>query len=177
MAGSRNRKAAPTETRFTSAPPTAASGSHTNGGQHTQHKNFTPKNGNTGVVPPWLQKPQHTHQHTVYAKSHCNPVYHQHHGVHKSFGYCYTGFNHSHWYCRKWSPVNNCWFFFDQGCNAWYYWCQPDGCYYPCSYMPYESYVYVAPTPAVVTTGAPTQPQPPQQEPVPMQLPPLPGEE
>jgi hypothetical protein len=135
---------------------------------HTTGK-YTPKNGNTGVVPPWLQKPHHD-KHVVYSKQY-NANYCHQYGVKKSFGYCYTGYNHNHWYCRKWSPVYNCWFFYDPGCYAWYYWCQPDGCYYPCSYLPYQTYTYTPTTVAATGPGVP-----PGTSPEPVSLPPMPGE-
>ena len=88
---------------------------------------------------PWMQKPTNG-QNMIYCKTKCDPFYFQKCGIKCDFGYCYKGFDHCHWYCQKWSPSCGCWFYFDQGCNNWYYWCEQDVCYYPCSYLPYKTY-------------------------------------
>ena len=90
-------------------------------------------------VKPWMQKPTNG-QHTIFCKTKCDPYYYQKCGIKASYGYCYKGFDHCHWYCQKWHPKHNCWFYFDQGCNNWYYWCEQDVCYYPCTYLPYKTY-------------------------------------
>jgi hypothetical protein len=112
------------------------------------------KNG--GFVPPWMQGPKHGHKGMVVSKNFGDKHYFQKCGVKKSFGYCYTGFNHNHWYCRSWSTKHGCWFFYDPGCCSWYYWCQPDACYYPCHYLPYQTYCYIVPTTYVATAVIPT---------------------
>lgn len=99
---------------------------------------------------PWMQKPMNG-KNMIYCKNPCDLQYCFKFGVKKSFGYCYHGIDHCHWYCNKWSPIHNCWFYFDQSCLLWYYWCEPDLCYYPVTYLPYRTYVYVA-TPVVLTT-------------------------
>jgi hypothetical protein len=154
---------------------------------------------------PWMQKPTNGKPNTIFCKGPSDSQYCYKYGVKKSFGYCYQGYDHCHWYCNKWSSVHNCWFFFDPSCSLWYYWCEPDHCYYPCNYLPYRTYVYVAPAPVIVATpvvvatspvvttttttissavvggttvvasGAP-QAQPAAVNPAPINLPPLPGE-
>jgi hypothetical protein len=116
--------------------------------------------GNGGMGP-MKHKPHPGHAHTLFCKSPCNPHYHKYCGVYKPFGWCYQGFNHCHWYCQKWSSVHNCWFYYDYGCALWYYWCEPDACFYPCTYLPYKTYVYVAPivvSPPVVVAPPPPAP-------------------
>jgi len=154
---------------------------------------------------PWMQKPTNGKPNTIFCKGPSDSQYCYKYGVKKSFGYCYKGYDHCHWYCNKWSSVHNCWFFFDPSCSLWYYWCEPDLCYYPCNYLPYRTYVYVAPapvivatpvlvaTPAVTTTtttttasavvggtnvvaGGVAPAQPAAVNPAPINLPPLPGE-
>jgi hypothetical protein len=99
---------------------------------------------------PWMQKPMNG-QNTIYCKTKCDPYYYQKCGIKASYGYCYKGFDHCHWYCQKWSPKCGCWFYFDQGCNNWYYWCEQDVCYYPCTYLPYQTYC----TPVYETVAVP----------------------
>lgn len=101
---------------------------------------YVPKNGNGGFVPPWLQKPANSNYSTVYSKTCGDTNYCRTHGCKESWGISYPGYQHSHWYCRSWSSVNGCWFFYDRGCSSWYYWCAPDSCYYPCTYKPYETF-------------------------------------
>lgn len=100
---------------------------------------------------PWMQKPSNG-QNTIYCKTKCDPYYFQKCGIKNSYGYCYKGFDHNHWYCRQYSPNYGCWFFYDQGCSNWYYWCEQDVCYYPCSYRPYKTYCV---TPVVTTVQVP----------------------
>jgi hypothetical protein len=107
-------------------------------------------NGPNYVHKPWMQKPHGGKPTTVFCKTPINHNYCHQYGVKKSFGYCYHGYDHNHWYCNKWSHVHNCWFYYDYGCSNWYYWCEPDCCYYPASYVPYKSFCYVAAAPVVV---------------------------
>jgi hypothetical protein len=97
-----------------------------------------------GTVGSWMQKPVHGQPRKVFSQ-HCNTNYCYQYGVKKSFGFCYDGFNHNHWYCRSYSEVNGCWLFYDASCTNWYYWCQPANCYYPCSYKPYGDFCATAP--------------------------------
>jgi hypothetical protein len=113
-------------------------------------------NGPNYAHKPWLQKPHHGN-HTIFCKTPINHNYCHQYGVKKHFGFCYHGYDHNHWYCNKWSNVHNCWFYYDYGCSNWYYWCEPDLCYYPCSYLPYKSYCYTAP---VIVQPAPVYVQP-----------------
>ena len=115
---------------------------------------------------PWVKRPKHGHD-VVYCKTPINYDYCRQYGMKKSFGYCYQGFNHSHWYCNKWSDVHGCWFYFDQSCSSWYYWCEQDSCYYPSSHRPYRSF-----TATGAVGGQMMQPG----SSAPMQLPPLPGQ-
>lgn len=35
-----------------------------------------------------------------------------------------------------------CTLYYDPELECYYYWCEPDGCYYPVSYCPYQRYVW-----------------------------------
>ena len=71
--------------------------------------------------------------------------YMQMHGTKFAQGYKYQGKNHTHWTQRRFDRRYNCECYFDPCCSAWYYWCQPDCCYYPVSYCPYRTYCWTAP--------------------------------
>jgi len=80
--------------------------------------------------------------HAVHGGGHSNHNYHVNHGTRFSHGYFYNGRNHSHWSQQRFDRRYGCTCYFDSGCNAWYYWCQPAGCYYPVSYCPYGTYCW-----------------------------------
>jgi hypothetical protein len=138
---------------------------------------------NGSINRPWMRPPQ-SGKTVVVSKTLGDRDYWRTRALRSSFGCYYQGFDHRHWYCRSWSPKHSCWFFFDNGCNAWYYWCQQDGCYYPSTHVPYQTYVVVQPV-YVDATNAGDQSTgvvegveaPVNEEEVAFELPPLPGEE
>jgi hypothetical protein len=79
--------------------------------------------------------------------------YHVTHGTRFHHGYYYRGRNHSHWRCWRWDARYGCICYWDPSVCVWYYWCQPDSCYYPVSYCPYRTYCWT--TPGVVQTQPP----------------------
>ena len=74
-------------------------------------------------------KNYHFHYGTVFPKGHV-----------LAGRYFYSGWNHRHW--SRWA------YYQSYGVNlyycpytlVWYYWCAPDFCYYPVSYVPYGRY-------------------------------------
>jgi hypothetical protein len=58
----------------------------------------------------------------------------------KSGGYYYKGKDHSHWSYRCYDRRYGCTCYYDSGLCCYYYWCEPDDCYYPVSYCPYGKY-------------------------------------
>jgi hypothetical protein len=52
-----------------------------------------------------------------------------------SHGYFYRGANHRHWTSRCWSRRYGCACYRCPSAHSWYYWCAPQGCYYPVSYI------------------------------------------
>ncbi len=140
-------KTVPTSTGNKTVPNSTGNKTVPNSGPYKGSTNGqqTGKHGQSGQVGSWMQKPSHGQPNKVFS-SHCNTNYCYQYGTKKSFGYCYEGYNHNHWYCRSWSNANSCWMFYDASCTSWYYWCQPAGCYYPCSYKPYGDYCCTAAT-------------------------------
>jgi len=47
--------------------------------------------------------------------------------------------NH-HWSSSRYFAQYGCTLYYDTDEQCWYYWCQPDDCYYPLSYCPYGTY-------------------------------------
>jgi hypothetical protein len=68
--------------------------------------------------------------------------YHLTYGRKFSGGYCYVGNTHQHWVSTIWAPDCGCYTYYCPYTSVWYYWCQPDGCFYPVSYCPYGTYVF-----------------------------------
>jgi hypothetical protein len=56
------------------------------------------------------------------------------HGTKFAHGYFYRGRDHFHWSLHRYDSRYGCECYFDPSCSRWYYWCQPDSCYYPVSY-------------------------------------------
>jgi hypothetical protein len=84
--------------------------------------------------------------------------YHQQHGTKFSHGYSYRGRYHNHWHHRQWDSRYGTYLFWDRGLRTWYYWCQPDDCYYPISYVPYQRYSWeTTPAPSPEPTPTPCQ--------------------
>jgi hypothetical protein len=68
-------------------------------------------------------------------------------------GYLYKGCNHYHWTVCRFDVRYGCCCYFDPCCAVWYYWCEPDLCFYPVTYCPYRLYVW--PTSVVVQPATP----------------------
>jgi hypothetical protein len=66
--------------------------------------------------------------------------YHYSLGYSFEHGYYYKGRDHSHWSHYYYSERYGTTIYFDPYHSVYYYWCQPDGCYYPVSYSPYGRY-------------------------------------
>lgn len=78
---------------------------------------------------------------TCYASRCCGDAFYcQSYGRPFSHGYYYQGGNHYHWRYRQWDARYGCYCYYDPSCTTWYYWCQPDSCYYPVNYCPYRTY-------------------------------------
>lgn len=70
--------------------------------------------------------------------------YHVHHGYKFEHGYYYKGWNHRHWTTYQWSPTYGTYIYYDPYVTAWYYWSEPDNCYYPVTYCPHKTYSFVS---------------------------------
>jgi hypothetical protein len=67
----------------------------------------------------------------------------------------YHGRHNHHWNRCHWSSQHNCWLY---GCGAGaaacsYYWCEPDNCYYPVEYQPYNTCSFEESVPVCSYTG------------------------
>jgi hypothetical protein len=65
----------------------------------------------------------------------------KHNGSSKQ-GYCYPGKDHNHWSSSYWDKRYGCELFYDPCCSCYCYYCQPDDCWYPCDYCPYDCYCW-----------------------------------
>ena len=79
-----------------------------------------------------------------------NVSYHLQNGTKFAQGYLYKGKNHCHWGLIRWDVRYGCNCYWDPCLLVWYYWCEPDQCFYPVSYCPYRRYT----TEIVVLTPA-----------------------
>jgi hypothetical protein len=79
--------------------------------------------------------------------------YHLTHGKVFSGGYCYPGKNHTHWAYHGWSKKYRCECYWCPSTCQYYYWCEPQACYYPVTY--YDAAPCPSPEPAVCATPAP----------------------
>jgi hypothetical protein len=68
--------------------------------------------------------------------------YHLSHGRQFRGGYYYPGRTHGHWAYTVFDARYGCTLYYDPGLTCYYYWCEPDDCYYPVSYCPYDHYVW-----------------------------------
>jgi hypothetical protein len=84
---------------------------------------------NKGVIQPLKQ--------TVVVKD-----YHFKCGTKCSFGYCYKNYTHCHWAHKCWLPACGCYGYYCPYTLVYYYWCEPDLCWYPITYCPYGCYVF-----------------------------------
>ena len=68
--------------------------------------------------------------------------YHIQYGRKFDYGYCYYGRTHQHWVSTIFSTDCGCNTYYCPYTEAWYYWCEPDSCYYPVTYCPYGTFVF-----------------------------------
>jgi hypothetical protein len=71
-------------------------------------------------------------------------------GIRFDHGIYYRGRDHHHWGSVRFDRRYGCNCYWDPYVSVWYYWCQPDDCYYPVSYCPYRS--YTCSTPVALST-------------------------
>jgi hypothetical protein len=81
---------------------------------------------------------QSSHGDNFYRSSFSN--YHLTYGTPFAGGYFYKGKDHSHWSHTRWFEQYGCTCYWCPCTSRYYYWCQPDGCYYPVSHCPYGKY-------------------------------------
>ena len=54
----------------------------------------------------------------------------------------YFSKDHFHWSHCYWWGKYGCYTYYCPSTYCWYYWYEPECCYYPCSYIPYATPVY-----------------------------------
>jgi len=89
--------------------------------------------------------------------------YHMQYGKKFSHGYYFSGSNHPSWSSSCWSSRYGCNCYWYPGTSCWYYWCAPQCCYYPVSYIaiapPCASCVPVGAAPGgPISPGGPQSP-------------------
>lgn len=90
-----------------------------------------------------------------------NPHFNQAGVVRNNWGYSYRGFNWNFWGQRRFFANYNTTLYWNPYAVAWYYWCQPDGAWYPTTYAPYGIYNWAdSPDPVNPTTPPPPTPVP-----------------
>ena len=57
-------------------------------------------------------------------------------------GHYYKGKAHCHWGCSCWDVRYCCVIYYCPVTCGWYYFCEPDDCYYPIDYCPYGVYCW-----------------------------------
>jgi len=101
--------------------------------------------------------------------------YHLTHGTRFQNGYFYRGRNHNHWAYWYWDRGYGCNLFWDPYVCSFYYWCAPQGGYYPLSYCPYNTYSWedsgdvvppVVPNAGALPPPVQTDPPPAEEEPL-----------
>lgn len=87
----------------------------------------------TTLAPMWkgVDKTHHYH----HKHGHKFPHWHQMRGH-----FFYAGHHHHHWTYWTFSPHYGVHFYWDPWVQSYFYWCAPDNCYYPVSYVPYGTY-------------------------------------
>ena len=68
--------------------------------------------------------------------------YDLHYGVKFDHGFYYRGFYHNHWSMVYFHAVYGVRVYFDPYTLVEYYWCKPDNCFYPVTYVPYGTYIF-----------------------------------
>jgi hypothetical protein len=71
--------------------------------------------------------------------------YHLTHGKKLGKGYYFPGKFHNHWNFCCFNKWYGCYLYYCPCTFVWYYWCEPDCCYYPVWYVPYRCYVWGTP--------------------------------
>jgi hypothetical protein len=71
--------------------------------------------------------------------------YHLTHGKKIGKGYCYPGKFHKHWDFCCFNKGYGCYLYYCPCTFGWYYFCEPDCCYYPVWYVPYRCYAWGTP--------------------------------
>src|SRR5258708_3551911 len=102
----------------------------------------TPRNGRSRTVLPIQVKtlPSTTIVH-VGSGNHVNIIdYHLRVGIRFEHGIYYKGKDHPHWAHCRYDARYGCDCYWDPCSLSWYYWCEPDFCYYPVTYVPYRTY-------------------------------------
>ena len=119
-----------------------SNGNHSSNG--TVHHTAKPVNYNTFKGPQTTQNKNVYHKYTT-----TNPKYKNYHLTHgKKFGkggYSYSGKFHTHWNFCCFNKLYGCYLYYCPCTFVWYYWCEPDCCYYPVWYVPYRVYVWTRP--------------------------------
>jgi hypothetical protein len=68
--------------------------------------------------------------------------YHLRVGIHFEHGIYYKGRDHFHWTLSRFDARYGCECYWDPYSLAWYYWCEPDQCFYPVTYAPHRTYAW-----------------------------------
>jgi hypothetical protein len=90
--------------------------------------------------------PNHNHNNTINNNNttviinHNHPHFKQVGVVKYNWGYSYKGFKWNHWTHHKWFVNFGTFCYWNPHIGGWYYWCQPDECWYPVTYCPYGVY-------------------------------------
>jgi hypothetical protein len=71
-----------------------------------------------------------------------DPQYNLKFGTKFDKGFYYKGKNHNHWSYRCWYPEFGCYCYWDPCVCTYYYFCEPDCCFYPIAYCPYQVYYW-----------------------------------
>ncbi len=75
--------------------------------------------------------------------------------------HCYKGKYCNFWNYHCWDWRYGCYLYWDPCFRSYYYWCEPDECYYPISYCPYRKFTFVTVvTPVIYTTPVTVVAQP-----------------
>jgi hypothetical protein len=111
----------------------------------------TPRGRGRSVQPiPFKSLPNTTIVH-VGTVNHSNVTdYHLRVGIHFEHGIYYKGKEHPHWALCRYDARYGCDCYWDPCSLTWYYWCEPDLCYYPVTYVPYRAYAWTPAAAAVV---------------------------
>ena len=125
----------------------SSSGSHYSSGTHysngTVHNTTKTFNYNTYKGTQTTQNKNVYHKYTT-----TNPKYKNYHltyGKKLGKGYSYPGKFHTHWNFCCFNKLYGCYLYYCPCTFVWYYWCEPDCCYYPVWYVPYRCYVWTRP--------------------------------